>query len=176
MIFIEDGGPGSCDGVRNAVFRYLGAHNVPADVASEALCHCLAAIRDAGQVGGLAAELGLEVAGPRSNEHMALYWDVTRDGRAMGFIYRGWDDPGFGVGECVPVSADEMPVLMAQVDAVTRLLATNGVALTITPLSAGGCWLDMTTVIYSDGFNAGTLRATLGTVAKCAATVRSMVE
>ena len=93
----------------------------------------------------------------------------------IGFIYRGWEDPGFGIGECVPVSPADIPVFMAQADAAVTLLAANGLSLTLTPMSGGGCWLNMTTVIYSDGFNAGALGGALDAIWTAVQTVNDMV-
>ena len=175
MMFIEDYEPGSCNSLRNAVFGYLSKNEVPFDVATKALCQCLGYLQDVGHIHAVATELGLEVSGLRSDADLALYWDLTHDGRDVGFIYRGWDDPGFGIGECLPVSGDEMPVFMAQADSAIRLLATNGLTLTTSPIPGGGCWLNMTTVIYSDGFNAGTVGGALGAIGTAVRGVREMV-
>ncbi len=175
MNFIEDSGPGSCGDVRNALFGYLHANNVPVPVATKALCQSIDFLRDVDRFNAVVSELGLEVSGVRSDDDLALYWDVSHSGRDVAFIYRGWDDPGFGIGECVPVSADEMPVFMAQANAIITFLATNGLALTTEPMPGGGFWLNMTTAIYSSGFNAGVVGAALGTIAECTGTVRRMV-
>lgn len=175
MKYIEDEGPAGRDAVRNAIFGYLEANNVPADIAIEALCHCVEAIRDAHRLGAIAAEIGVHVKGPLSNEHMALYWEISRDGRPMGFIYRGWNDPGFGIGECLQIPAQDMPLLMAQWSRTTSFLASNGVVHTKTTMPDGGCWLNMTTPIYADGFSAGTLKAALTTMTECVEMVRSLV-
>ncbi len=175
MNFIEDSGPMSCGDARNAMLGYLMKNDMPIPVATQALCQSLEFLRDVGRIHAVASELGLEISGFHSDEALALYWDVRRDGRDVGFIYRGWDDPGFGIGECVPVSADEMPVFMAQAHTAVRLVATNGLALTTEPMSSGGCYLNMTTVIYSDGFNAGSLVGALGTIGTVVQTVREMV-
>ncbi len=175
MNFIEDSGLGECGAVRNAVFGYLMNNDVPIPVATKALCQSLEFLRDVGRIHAVASQLALEISGFRSDEALALYWDVRRDGRDVGFIYKGWDDPGFGIGECVPVSADEMPVFMAQANTAVRLVATNGLALTTEPMPNGGCYLNMTAGVYSAGFNAGVMDAALDTIAECSATIRSMV-
>ena len=175
MMIIEDDGPVSCPEIRNAVFGLLLENDVPYPLATKALCQCLEVLRDVDRTHSVASDLGLEVSGLRSDDTLALYWNVSRDGRCVGFIYRGWDDPGFGIGECVPVLAAEMPVFMAQADVAVKFLATNGLSLTTEPMPDGGYWLNMTTVIYSDGFNAGTLAGALDAIWAGVRTVREMV-
>ena len=62
-------------------------------------------LQDLQRVPFIAAEHGCQVTGFQTDEDRALYWDISRSGKDIGFIYRGWDDTGFVIGECILVSA-----------------------------------------------------------------------
>jgi hypothetical protein len=132
-------------------------------------------LQDLQRVPFTAAELGCQVSGFQTDEDRALYWDISRSDKDIGFIFRGWDDPGFGVGECVLVKAAAMPIFMAQEGVISDFLATNGFCMTMEELAGGECSLGLTTTVYAAGFNTGTLNAVLGTLEECSATVKSLV-
>jgi hypothetical protein len=176
MIMFDDRPrPPKPDDVRDAVLRFLMEHEIPLNVARSGLQQCVDFLRDVQRVQAAAAELGLNLSGFRSGDALALYFDVEYNGRGLGFIYRGWNDPGFGVGETVPIAPDSMALFMAQSERALRMLATNGLGVTTKPMPGGGYWLDMTSVIYSDGFNTSVLAATLHAVSESADSIRSLV-
>lgn len=176
MYLNDDRQPISPEDVRNAVFQLLGNNEVPTGVAEQALQQCLCLLRDTRQIRTLAGDLGLELSGFRWDEKLEVYYDVSHQGRDIGFVYKGWDDPGFGIGETIEIPADNMCLFWAQKDAILHPLASNGIAVTARSTPDGGYWLEMTTVIYKDGFNANTLAEALGTIAKSAAAIREMVS
>lgn len=175
MMMSEDQRQPGPDDMRDAVLRFLAKHDVSPDVAQRSLRHCMDFLRDVERVRRVAAEIGLELSGFRYGDALALYFDVAYKGRDVGFIYRGWDDPGFGVGETLPIVPQNLAVFLAQAEEALRMLAASGLGVTTEPMAGGGCRLDMTSVIYSDGFNAGVLAATLQTVSESAAKIRGLV-
>jgi len=48
-----------------------------------------------------ARKLKLELKNFTSNDNLELYFDISRNGRDICYVYKGWDDPGFRVGEFV---------------------------------------------------------------------------
>ena len=76
-------------------------HDSPTSVEEdlEALSHCEAQIRNRGLVGHLARECGLALAGFRTNDALELYYDLKRGRHDLGFIAKGWEDPGFRMGD-----------------------------------------------------------------------------
>lgn len=132
-------------------------------------------IRDIKRLGAAAKKTGLRLSGYQSDAEKALYLDVTYEGIGLGFVYRGWDDPGFGVGDVIMVSAENMPLFGALSGRIFSRLATDGLAVTVHPLPTGGCCLAITSAIYSPGFNARVFGATLRTVAEATAWIERLM-
>lgn len=132
-------------------------------------------LQDWDRIPALAAEIGFEASGFQSDKKMALYWEITRRGEELGYIYRGWDDPGFGIGESLLVSAEDGPILMAQAIVLSAFLAANGVCMTVDQLPFGGYCLNLNCCIYASGFNAGAVKEVVDTLAECSTTVKSLV-
>jgi hypothetical protein len=87
MIMFEDRDKPSPDEVRDAVLRFLAQHGVPLSVARSGLRQCADFFRDFQRIQGAAAELGLTLSGYRSDEALALCFDVEYKGHDLGFIY-----------------------------------------------------------------------------------------
>ena len=43
-----------------------------------------------------------------TNEELELYYDIAQFHRGMGYIAKGWDDPGFRVGDVVLVPSGKL--------------------------------------------------------------------
>lgn len=175
MIVYDAQHPMRPEDVQELIVSFLADNDVPMDVGVHALRQCLDLLHDVGRINALTRELGLGLSNLRSDEDLEVYCDVNRQGDPVGFIYKGWDDPGFGIGETIPIAPESMSLFMAQADSVRRMLAANGLSVTAKPVGDEGFWVDMTTVVYSEGLNAGALAAAIRTVADSADMLRRLV-
>src|SRR5262249_36277157 len=125
---------------------------------------------------GLSAspECGLKLAGSRSDPHLELYFDITRGEEELGYIAKGWDAPGFRVGDVVEVSPKKTATLMTNAFQIMRVCATQGIGISIDE-RLGGIELALDGVIYSEGFNRETFKQTLDAVCDCTQKVRGLV-
>ena len=85
------------------------------------------------------------------------------------------DDPGFGLGDTIPLDEVETLQFQAQAQATLHSLAANGMGVTMSTREGGGTWLEMSTVVYDAGFNASTLTGTLNAIMDCKEKVRKVV-
>jgi hypothetical protein len=176
MKLFDDGRPMGPGNMREAVLKLLANYDISPQVAKRALSECPIFLQHVNRVRTLADQLDLDLSGFRSNDDQELYFDLVHRGRDLGFVYRGWDDPGFGIGEMILVTAHKTPSFMMRADVALRMLATRGIGVTATPDGNGSHWLGMTSVLYADGLNASTLAHALNTMTECTARVRAMLQ
>ena len=117
-----------------------------------ALLQCAAQIRNRLIVMETAKECGLRLFGFQSNDALELYYDLKRGRHDVGYISKGWHDPGFRVGDIVEVPIANISVLKANLLTLLKFCATNGIAATVEEKD-DVVEIEMDAVIYSDGFN-----------------------
>ena len=81
-----------------------------------------------------------------------LYYDLKQGRHDVGYISKGWNDPGFRVGDLVSVSKENIGNVQANAYRLLKFCATRGVVLAVEE-KADSIELQMDSVIYSDGFN-----------------------
>ena len=101
-----------------------------------------------------AGELGLELTRGTANASLQVYYDIQRHGGDWGYISRGWEEPGFRLGQVLKVPNDRLPELRRCSEGIIRALAARGIAITIEPDQATNTHdLQLTTNISDAGFN-----------------------
>jgi len=140
----------------------------------EALWQCVAHIRNRSIVGSIAQECGLTLAGFLTNDALELYYNIKRGRHDLGFISKGWEDPGFRVGELVEIGWWDRDVLKANSHDIMRVCATNGIAMTIQE-APSSMTLQLDGVIYSEGFNRQTFLQTLESLNACVERIHALI-
>ena len=137
----------------------------------EALSHCEAQIRNRCIVEHLARECGLTLAGFLTNDVLELYYGIKQGRHDLGYISKGWEDPGFRIGDLVEVGWWDKDIVQANSHHIMRLCAINGITLTIqeAPIAIT---LQLDGVLYSEGFNRSTFQKTLDCLLPITATRR----
>lgn len=92
----------------------------------------------------------------------------------MGYICKGWEDPGFRIGDLIEVAKDRAAKCKAAVAQIRKLCAVNGIGMTIEK-SRGAFEIALDGVIYSEGFNKKTFKQTIETVNEVVQQVRLMI-
>ncbi len=100
------------------------------------------------------------------NDELELYFDIKRNDVDVGFISKGWTDPGFRVGEVVIIPAERIDSFTARAEDVHEFCSANGFACTVT-LTLDHCEVLIECVIYCTGFDGRTLSQSLAALAKC---------
>src|SRR3972149_11231655 len=104
MRFENDGNP-----LRDQIFEVLRNTRTTAEDDLTALLQCAAHIRNRIVVEQTAKECGLRLSGFRTNDDLELYYDLKQGRHDVGYISKGWDDPGFRVGDLVEVPKTNIP-------------------------------------------------------------------
>jgi hypothetical protein len=140
----------------------------------EALSQCEAQVRNRCIVANIARECGLALAGFLTNDALELYYDIKRGRHDLGYISKGWEDPGFRIGDLVEIDQWEADILKANTPYIIRFCATNGIAMTVqeTPTTIT---IQLDGVIYSEGFNRDTFLKTLETLNDCVEKIHTLI-
>ena len=117
-------------------------------------------------LGQVATEAGLTLLGFRTNDALELFYVVKRGRNDLGYVSKGWDDPGFRVGEVLMFPAFRGVRFIWTGEAIRRFCATNGIGVTFeqrretTEVVLDG-------VIYMEGFNQTTFLKTFEALNMC---------
>jgi len=160
--------------LREQIFGLLRESTTSIAEDVEALSHCLAHIRNRAIIGNIARECGLTLTGFLTSSTLELYYDIKRGRHDLGYIAKGWEDPGFRIGDLVEIGWWDADLVKANTAPIMRVCATNGIAITIQerPLTIE---LQLDGVIYSDGFNRETFLHTLDSLNACVGTIESLI-
>ena len=140
----------------------------------DALAQCVAHIRNRTIIGDIARECGLTLAGFLTNDALELYYNIRRGRHDLGYIAKGWEDPGFRIGDLVEIDPWEADIPKANTPHIIRFCATNGIAMTVqeTPTTIT---IQLDGVIYSEGFNRDTFEKTLDSLNACVEKIRTLI-
>jgi hypothetical protein len=166
--------PMNGNGLRARIFDILRQSEAPENDWVTILSQCASQVRNSATVTRIARECGLTLSGSRSDTAQELYFDIARGEQQLGYIAKGWDDPGFRIGDLIEVSPGNTVTLVANAFQIMRICATQGVGISIHE-TADSLELALDGVIYSEGFNRETFRQTLDAVCECTQKVRALV-
>lgn len=101
-----------------------------------------------------ASKLGLQLKRFRTNDKLELYFDIFRDNdeKSICCISRGWDDPGYRVGECIRINKDILG-FREKFYKILNICSDNLIAVKVSPLKNNNVGLYLQIGIYQDGFN-----------------------
>lgn len=160
--------------LRDQIFALVRDSTTSLEEDVQALSHCAAHIRNRTIIGDIARECGLTLAGFLTNDALELYYDIRRGRHDMGYIAKGWEDPGFRIGDLVEIDPWEADILKANTPHIIRFCATNGIAMTVqeTPTTIT---IQLDGVIYSEGFNRDTFLKTLDSLNACVEKIHALI-
>lgn len=160
--------------LRDNIFAFLRGTATTAEEDLDTLSQCAAQIRNRRIIAEIARACGLTLTGFLTNDALELYYDIKRGRHDLGFISKGWEDPGFRIGDLVEIGWWDGDVLKANTPQIMRFCATNGIATTIqeTPLTVT---LQLDGVIYNEGFNRETFLQTLDSLNICVGRIHALI-
>jgi hypothetical protein len=160
--------------LREQIFEVLRESKTPEDGWLKILSQCTAQVRNKTIVERIACECDVTLSGFRSDATLELYFDIARKQQEMGYIAKGWDDPGFRIGDLIEVIQSKAITLIANAFQVMKICATDGIGISVHE-TADRIELHLDGVIYSEGFNRETFMKTLDTLRECVKKVRALV-
>ncbi len=160
--------------LREQIFEVLRQSKTPEAGWVKILSQCTARVQNKTIVERIAQECDLTLSGFRSDRTLELYFDIARGQEDLGYIAKGWDDPGFRIGDLIAITQPKVLTLITNAFQVMKLCATNGIGISVQE-TADRIELALDGVIYSEGFNRETFRKTLDTLRESVQKVRTLV-
>ena len=160
--------------LRKALLGLLQENRVPQDVAQRLLSQCGHALSDSALVEAIARTLDYGLSGFQSDEALGLYYDVARGDAELGYISKGWDDPGFRLGDILDLPPDAIEAFRQNADTILEICASQLVAVGVRS-STASFELDLTIPIYEGGLNPETFSAAFDNLSECARRVREVI-
>jgi hypothetical protein len=160
--------------LRAQIFEVLRQSTTPEGGWVKILTQCTAQIQNRAVVEQIARECNLTLSGFRSDSTLEFYFDLARGTEDLGYISKGWTDPGFRIGNLLFVPPPKTLTVITNAFQIMKLCATNGIGVSVQETS-DGILLHMDGVLYSEGFNRETFANTLDTLTECLARIRSLI-
>jgi hypothetical protein len=162
------------DSLRGHIFSLLNKKKASFEDALKALSQCEAHIRNRMIVESVAGECGLKLSRFLANDQLELYYDLKRGRHDVGYISKGWEDPGFRIGDLIEMEKWKEESFKANAYEILRFCATNGIVMTVEE-TKDTITLQMEGVLYSEGFNKDTFSKTLETLNECVEKVQKLI-
>lgn len=147
----------------SVILRSIDEAAPPRGVALSALSYCRNQLENRTNVETAILVSGCSTTGFLWNEDLELYYDIAKNGEDVAFISKGWDDPGFRLGQIVTVSGDKTD----QLEDVKKFCGTNGIVMSIQENDESDYEVVLEQVIYSTGFDGRTFSQALSTLIEC---------
>ena len=128
------------------------------------LKQCSSHIKNTIQVSEIIKQNGLSYKKFITNDKLELYYDLVRPedntAKDLGYIAKGWDDPGFRIGDVIDFEDLEESEFRGYIDAIYPECANQGI-ITHIKEEGNGFIMQLEGLIYSEGFNTETFNQTL---------------
>lgn len=147
----------------SVILRAIDQADPPRGVALSALSYCRNQFENRVKVTTAVTVSGCTATSFLWNENLEIYCDIERDGEGVAFISKGWDEPGFRLGEIVTVSGGKA----GRLDDAKRFCDANGVVMSVQVNEASDYEVALEQVIYSTGFDGRTFAQALSALIKC---------
>ena len=160
--------------LRFELVEVINKYDLRLEQIAEIFAELSSAMREYLELLEIAKSAKLRLSGFHINKDLGLYFNIYRGRQFLGYISKGWGDPGFRLGEIVLVSVLKLPLLQANSRKISKLCATNGIVVTVkeneSPIAV--C---LEYVIYREGFNKKTLVKALETLTECVEQVHELL-
>lgn len=138
----------------------------------KALVQCLAQLKNRKLIEQTLKKCKLQAGGFLTNEHLELYYNISKGKNELGYISKGWEDPGFRIGNIVFVPKSKIEAEKQKVPTLLKFCATRGIAMSADQNDLGNLEFHLDSVIYSDGFNLKVFSQVLECLGECAKEIR----
>lgn len=158
------------------ILAFLDQVGSPPEQTAGVLWRCLSYVRNKKMMEDIAREMELSLSGFQTNENLEIYYDIGKAGRTIAYISKGWEDPGFRIGDMMVLDERSLDAFRRKSDKVLNVCATQGIACGAHAVEGDKLQLDFSICIYQEGFNAPTFARALETFEMGMNKVRSLLS
>lgn len=102
-------------------------------------------------------DIGLNVKGFVSNDILELYFDVYKDNKSICYISKGWQDPGFRVGDFIEIDKTASG-FKEKFYEIFQICSKDLISVSVSETRHKSVGMSLEIGIYSDGLNAKVLK------------------
>ncbi|MFA7158995.1 MAG: hypothetical protein WC299_06790 [Kiritimatiellia bacterium] len=161
--------------LRFDILKILADSKTSSEEDLKALDQCSSFIRDRIKIEAIAKECGLKLTGFLMNKELELYYDVKRGRHDLGYIAKGWSDPGFRIGNILKLPNAKLDSFKINAYKIMRFCTTNGIGITVEE-TENHVEISMDGVIYDEGFNKATFIKTVDALNECVEKAQELIE
>jgi len=149
---------------------------ISSDDGVRALKQCVSHIQNTIQVEQIIVQSGLSYDELITNDKLELYFNLVRlsDTKKVGYIAKGWDDPGFRIGDVINLEdQEESEQFKDCITEISRNCTSKGILMTVKE-DGNGYIINLEGLIYTEGMNKDTFNKTLEALIECAELARAL--
>lgn len=159
--------PFSKDDGKDDIKKRLNSWIEKQNLTEEETCSTLEAIlnqrKNIALVKKNAKKAGLKLERFISNRALEIYYDLVIKDRGVGYISKGWSDPGFRVGEYFELEK-RMPSFKEKFYKIFQVCSGNLVSVSVSEKTPGKIGISLEIGIYRDGLNEKVLKDVVDTL------------
>jgi hypothetical protein len=122
-----------------------------------------------------AQKAGLSLEKFISNSDLELYFDILKKDKSVGYISKGWSDPGFRVGEYFEMAKDDS-AFKEKFFKVFQACSTSLISVSVSEKMPGVVGISLDIGIYKDGFNEKVLKDAVETLEETMGRIKSILD
>ncbi len=170
--FSEDNGK---DDVKKRLNAWIEKQNLTDEDAFKALEAILNQRKNVSLVRKNAKKAGLKLERFISNRALEVYFDMLIKGRNVGYISKGWDDPGFRIGEYFEMEKG-IPSFKEKFYKTFQLCSGNLISVSVSEKTPGRVGISLEIGIYQDGFSSKVLKSAVDTIESTMRKIKGLLE
>ena len=151
------------DDIKKRLNAWIEKQNLRDEDATKALEMILNQRKNISLIQKNAKKAGLRVERFITNSALEVYFDILRKNRNIGYISKGWDDPGFRIGEYFEMEKNA-PSFKENFYKVFKLCSGNLISVGVSEKTPGKVGVSLEIGIYKDGFSSKVLKSAVATL------------
>jgi hypothetical protein len=137
--------------------------------------YALSQIRSIALVKDCAKKSKLKLKKFITDENLEVYFDVYRREKNLCFLAKGWDDPGFRIGEIIKLDKND-PNFKKNFYRTFEICSKELISLGFFKQNKDFLWLSLGVGIYYDGFNEKVLKEAAATLKGAADKIKTYLK
>jgi hypothetical protein len=138
--------------LRDQILNLIKTQSNSHDKIIKALADCRNYYIDQEILERISKESGFRLSNFQTNQNLELFFDISKSRYDIGYISKGWNDPGFRIGNILVVPNVRMQLLQNCIMQIMNVCAVRGFSTTIINRK-DFVELHIDSVVYSEGFN-----------------------
>jgi hypothetical protein len=138
--------------LRDLLFKLISENDISLQAVIQSLSEVKSFYLDRIEIESIVKESGLRPFDFQTNDHLELFYNLRKGRRDIGYVSKGWSEPGFRIGNVLVIPEFQSAAFRSGIMEIMKICAVRGFAVTVDEKN-GYFQLHIDTVIYSEGLN-----------------------